>query len=74
MSMCSVCVCVCVIIRDDRDGSERVESTELTLTPEGSGPMERTNSGRYLNPDTSASKAHAINHYNINAWHRVGAQ
>lgn len=27
-----------------------------------------------LNTGTPASKAHALSHYNINVWHRVGAQ
>lgn len=43
------CVCVCDIIRDCRAGSEKVESRELTLTPDlrGAGPWIQPACGRY---------------------------
>lgn len=73
MSMCGGGVCG--IIRDYRGGSERAKNTDLTLTPEGSGPMDRASMWQVgdSNPSTSASKAHALNHYNINAGHRVSS-
>lgn len=52
------------------------QRADNSLTPEWSGPMDRAST--WQRPDgitgASASKTHALNHYNINAWHRVGAQ